>query len=72
MSKKEKYEKMKEPIPEDVREHYKNARHEMRESFRALFPPEFIEKRRAARKEMLMAAQKLINHAIDRLEEKDA
>ncbi len=72
MDKEKKYEKMKERIPEDVREHYKNARHEMRESFRALFPPEFVERRRAARKEMLMAAQKMISHAIERLEKKDA
>jgi len=66
------YEKMKEHVPEEAREHYKQARQEMRESIRALFPREFIERRRAARKEMLLAAHKMIGHAIERLEEKDA
>ena len=67
---KDRYEKMKDRIPEEVREHHKKAREEMRESVKALFPPEFIEHRRAARKEMLLAAQGMINHAIERLEEK--
>jgi hypothetical protein len=66
------YEKMKEHVPEEAREHYKKARKEMRESIKALFPPEFIERRRAARKEMLLAAQKMISHAIERIEQKDA
>jgi len=66
---KDRYEKMKERMPEEVREHYKNARQEMRASIRALFPKEFIERRRAARKEMLLAAQEMIKHAIERLEE---
>jgi len=69
---KEYKERMKEHIPDDVREHYKQAHHEMRESFKALLPPEFIERRRKARKEMLLAAQAMIKHAIDRLETKDA
>jgi hypothetical protein len=68
MGKKEKFEKMKTRIPEDVREHHKKAREEIRESVKALFPEEFITRRRAARKEMLLAAQKMIGHAIDRLE----
>ena len=42
---KERYEKMKEYVPEEAREHYKKAREEMRESIRALFPKEFIERR---------------------------
>lgn len=67
---KEKYEKMKDRIPEEVREHHKKAREEMRESIKSLFPEEFIKHRKAARKEMLLAARGMINHAIDRLEEK--
>ena len=62
----------KDYIPEEAREHYKQAHREMRESIRSLFPPEFIEHRRAARKEMLLAMQSLVSHAIDRLEKKDA
>lgn len=68
----EKYEKMKSHIPEEAREHMKQAREEMRESFKSLFPPEFIEHRRAARKEMLLAMRGLVNHAIEKLESRDA
>ena len=56
-------------IPEAAREHAKAARQEMRQSFEALFPPEFVEHRKAARKEMLLAFQKVINQAIEHLEE---
>jgi hypothetical protein len=69
---KDRYEKMKEHFPEEAREHYKKAHEEMRESIRSLFPKEFVERRRAARKEMLLATQELINYAIERLEKKDA
>ena len=65
-------EHMKSHIPEEAREHYKQAHQEMRESIKALMPPEFIERRRKARKEMLLAAQAMIKHAIERLETKDA
>jgi hypothetical protein len=44
----------------------------MHKSFEALFPPEFITHRRAARKEMLMAARSVIDAAIDRLETREA
>lgn len=57
-------------IPEGVKDHAKAARSEMRESIKALFPPEFIEHRKAAHKEMLLAAQAMISHAIERVEEK--
>ncbi len=62
--------KMKSRIPEDVLEHAKNARSEMRSGFESLMPPEFVERRKAARKEMLLAAQKMIGHAIERLDKK--
>ena len=62
----------KDSIPEETRQHCKQARQEMRESIRSIFPPEFIEHRRAARREMLLAAQSLINRAIERLEKRDA
>jgi predicted P-loop ATPase/GTPase len=58
-------------IPDEAYEHAKAARAEMRESVKALFPPEFIERRKAARKEILMAARKMIDHAIERVEGKE-
>jgi len=59
-------------IPEGAREHAKVAHEEMRRSFEALFPPEFVQHRRAARKEMLLAAREMLNYAIERLETKEA
>jgi hypothetical protein len=44
----------------------------MRQSVEGLFPPEFIEHRRAARREMLLAARSLIDHALKRMDEKAA
>ena len=58
-------------IPEEAYEHAKAARAEMRESVKALFPPEFIERRKAASKEMLLAARKVIDQAIERVETKE-
>jgi hypothetical protein len=55
-------------IPAEAREHAKAARAEMRKSFSALFPPEFISHRRKARAEMLLAAREIINHALERME----
>ena len=65
-------ERIKKHIPEDVRKHTKAARSEMKNSVESLFPPEFLKSRRAARKEMLLAAQKMIDHAIERLENKES
>lgn len=56
-------------IPEDAREHLKTARDEFRKSVEGLLPPEFLEHRRRARKEMLLAARSLIDHALHRMEE---
>ena len=56
-------------IPAEAREHAKAARAEMRKSFSALFPPEYIAHRRKARVEMLRAAREIINHALDRMED---
>ncbi|MFN2274983.1 MAG: hypothetical protein ACK2TX_09075 [Anaerolineales bacterium] len=53
--------------PDDVRNHMRTARAEMRESIRAMFPPEFIEHRRAARREVLLAVRSLIDRAIERM-----
>lgn len=58
--------------PEETREHLKAARAEMREGYKALFPKEFIEHRRAARQAMLLAARSLIDHALERIEAKES
>jgi hypothetical protein len=57
--------------PEATREHIHSARKEMREAWKALFPPEFIEHRRAARREFLMAARTFIDHAIERMDARE-
>ena len=46
------------------------ARASMRKSFQELIPPGFIEHRRAARKEMLLAMRSLLDAAIERTEKK--
>jgi hypothetical protein len=56
-------------LPEDTREHLQAARKAFRESMEALFPPGYIEKRRLARREALLAARSLIDHALDRMSE---
>jgi len=61
-------QKFEEHIPEDVREHARAAREEMRQSVEGIFPPEFVEHRRKARKEMLLAFRGLIDHAIQRID----
>ena len=58
-------------VPEEVRQHVKAAREELRESFQAFLPPEFIVHRRKARKEMLLAWRSVIDTALERMDEKD-
>jgi len=64
-------EEIKHWPPEGTRQHLKAARSEIRESFKSLFPPEFVEHRRAARREMLLAARSLIDHTLERMEAKE-
>jgi hypothetical protein len=61
----------REFIPEEAVEHAKAARAEMRKSYAALFPPEFVAHRRKARKNMLLAAREIINHALERIDTHD-
>jgi len=58
-------------IPEEVRQHARAAREELRESVKAFLPPEFFEHRKKARKEMLLAWRSMINAALERMEEKE-
>jgi hypothetical protein len=61
----------KDEVPEEVRQHVRAAREELRESIRSILPPGFVEHRRKARKEMLLAWRSLIDSALERMEEKD-
>ena len=58
-------------IPEEVRQHARAAREELRESIKAFLPPEFMEHRRNARKEMLLAWRSMIDAALERMEKKE-
>lgn len=58
-------------IPEDVRQHARAAREEMRESMKAFLPPKFWEHSRRARREMLLAWRSMIDAALDRMGEKE-
>ncbi len=67
----EKKEAGKKPgswLPEDAKKHLKAAREARRESLSSFLPPEFIENQKKARKEMLLAARSMIDHAIERIE----
>lgn len=59
-------------IPEEARVHLKAAGSEIRKSLESLLPPEFVRHGRAARREMLLAARSLIDHTLERLEERTA
>ena len=58
-------------IPEEVREHFREARRELRESMKEFLPPGFIEHRKKARREMLLAWRSLIDSALQRMDEKE-
>jgi len=58
-------------IPDEVRQHVRAAGQELRESIRALLPPEFVEHRRKARKEMLLAWRSVIDSALERIDKRE-
>jgi hypothetical protein len=58
-------------IPEDARQHARAAREELRESVKAFLPPGFIEHRRKARREMLLAWRSLIDATLERMDKKE-
>ena len=57
-------------IPDEVRQHVRAAREELRESVKAFLPPGFVEHRKNARREMLLAWRSLIDSVLERMEEK--
>ncbi len=56
-------------VTDEAVEHMRTAHAEMRKSIEALFPPEFIARRRAACKEMLLAFRSVIDAAITHVEQ---
>jgi hypothetical protein len=62
--------KWKEHIPEETREHYKKAREEFKQSVKGLLPEGFVEHHRNARREMLLAWRSMLDHAIQKMDEK--
>jgi hypothetical protein len=58
------------PRLKEAREHAKAARASMKRSLTELIPHGFIEHRRVARKEMLLAMRSLLDAAIERIEKK--
>ena len=71
MAEKTNKRKMSDRIPDEAREHVKAAREEMRESIKGFLPPEFVEHRHKARKEMLLAFRSLVDAALERMDKKD-
>ncbi len=61
--------RFEEEMPEEVREHFREARREMRESMKGFLPPGFIEHRKKARREMLLAWRSLIDSALEKMDE---
>jgi hypothetical protein len=61
--------RFEEEMPEEVREHFREARKELRESMKEFLPPGFIEHRKKARKEMLLAWRSLIDSALERMDQ---
>ena len=55
-------------LSDETRRHMKRARAEMRRSVESMFPPGFVEHRRAARKEMLLAVRSLLDSAIQHMD----
>ena len=51
----------------EAREHMKAARASLRETFEDLLPKGFVEHRRAARREVLLAMRSLLDAAIERV-----
>ncbi len=66
---KEEGRKIPRVLPEETRQHLKAAGDEFRQGMEGLFPPEFVDHNRRARKEFLLAARSLIDHALERFEE---
>ena len=66
-----KYSEEMDPKFEEARSHMKAARKAFRGSVEALLPVGFVEGRRKARREMLLAVRSLMDVAIERIDKMD-
>jgi hypothetical protein len=64
-----KHERFDEMFSEETRQHFKTAREEFRKSYEGMMPPGFVEHRRKARKEMLLAWRSMIDAHLEKMEE---
>jgi hypothetical protein len=55
-------------IPEETRQHFRAAREELHKSIEGILPPGFIEHRRKARKEILLAWRSMIDATLEHME----
>ena len=62
--------KYEERVPEEVRQHFRAAREEMRKGLETFLPEGFFEHRRNARREMLLAWRSMLDAAIKRMDDK--
>ncbi len=59
------------PLPDETVAHLQAARAAARKSVEALLPPGFVEHRREARRQLLLAARSLLDAALKRTERQD-
>lgn len=57
-----------DPRVKEAREHMKTARNAMRKSFEMFLPAGYLENRRTARREFLLAMRSLVDVAIEHVE----
>mgnify|MGYP001044049833 CR=1 FL=1 len=60
----------KNPHIQEAYEHFKAAHRSMHQGIEELLPKGYVEKRRAARKEVLLGLRKFLDAAIERVEKK--
>jgi hypothetical protein len=70
VEKTQKESKIGSRIPEETRAHFRAAREEMRKGIETLLPEGFLEHRRNARREMLLAWRSMIDDVLKRMDEK--
>ncbi|MBM3126540.1 MAG: hypothetical protein FJZ87_15965 [Chloroflexi bacterium] len=58
----------KDRIPQEARDHMRNAREEMRRGIEALFPEGFMKHRRGAQREVLLAFRSMIDSVLEKME----
>jgi hypothetical protein len=65
-------QKAKDPLadlfPPEARAHLKAAGKELKQGLEAMLPPGMVERRRAARRELLLAARSFIDAALQRID----